>query len=49
MYIRTIKVTFKDQGLKVELNDGEVLGNTAVSSGFLEVLTKVATFYSPVD
>ena len=41
--------SFKDQGLKVELNDGEVLGNTAVSSSFLEFLTKVATFYSPVD
>ena len=41
--------SFKDQGLKVELNDGGVLGNTAVSSSFLEVLTKVATFYSPVD
>ena len=39
--------SFKDQGLKVELNDGEVLGNTAVSSRFLEVLTKEANFYSP--
>ena len=41
--------SFKDQGLKVELNDGEVWGNTAVSSSFLEVLTNVATLYSPVD
>jgi len=41
--------SFKDQGLKVELNDGEVLGNTAVSSRFLEVLTKEANFYSPTD
>ena len=41
--------SFKDQGLKVELNDGEVLGNTAVSSRFLEVLTKEANFYSPID
>ena len=41
--------SFKDQGLKVELNDGEVLGDTSVSSRFLEVLTKEANFYSPTD
>ena len=37
--------SFKEQGLKVDLNDGEVLGATAVSSNFLETLTKEATFY----
>ena len=37
--------SFKEQGLKIDLNDGEVLGATAVSSNFLETLTKEATFY----
>ena len=37
--------SFKEQGLKVDLNDGEVLGATAVSSNFLETLSKEATFY----
>ena len=41
--------SFKDQGLKVELNDGEVLGNTAVSLEFLDVLKKEVAFYSPND
>jgi len=41
--------SFKDQGLKVELNDGEVLGNTTVSLEFLDVLKKEAAFYSPND
>ena len=39
--------SFKEQGLKVDLNDGEVLGATAVSSNFIEILTKEATFYKP--
>ena len=37
--------SFREQGLKVDLNDGEVLGETAISSNFLETLTKEATFY----
>jgi hypothetical protein len=37
--------SFKEQGLKIELNDGEVSGTTAVSSKFLEILTKEGTFY----
>ena len=37
--------SFKEQGLKIDLNDGEVLGSTAISSNFLEILTKEATFY----
>ena len=37
--------SFKEQGLKIDLNDGEVLGATAVSSNFLKTLTKEATFY----
>ena len=37
--------SFKEQGLKIELNDGEVLGATAVSSNFIKTLTKEATFY----
>ena len=37
--------SFKEQGLKIELNDGEVSGKTAVSSKFLEILTKEGTFY----
>jgi len=37
--------SFKEQGLKIELNDGEVLGVTAVSSNFIKTLTKEATFY----
>ena len=37
--------SFKEQGLKIDLNDGEVLGSTAISSNFLKILTKEATFY----
>ena len=37
--------SFKEQGLKIDLNDGEVLGVNAVSSNFLETLTKEAIFY----
>ena len=37
--------SFREQGLKIDLNDGEVLGSTAISSNFLEILTKEATFY----
>ena len=37
--------SFKEQGLKIDLNDGEVLGTTAVSSNFVETLNKEATFY----
>ena len=37
--------SFKEQGLKIELNDGEVSGKTAVSSKILEILTKEGTFY----
>ena len=37
--------SFKEQGLKIELNDGEVSGTTAVSSNFLEILTKEGSFY----
>ena len=37
--------SFKEQGLKIELNDGEVSGTTAVSSKILEILTKEGTFY----
>ena len=36
--------SFKEKGLKIELNDREVLGITAVSSNFLEFLTKEAPF-----
>ena len=32
--------SFKEQGLKIDLNDGEVLGAPAVSSNFFEKLTK---------
>ena len=39
--------SMRKQGLKVELNDGEVVGNTAVSSKFIEFLKKEATFYDP--
>ncbi len=37
--------SFKEQGLKIELNDGEVSGTTAVSSKFLEILSNEGTFY----
>ncbi len=37
--------SFKEQGLKIELNDGEVSGTTAVLSNFLEILTKESTFH----
>ena len=37
--------SFKEQGLKIELNDWEVSGTTAVSSNFLEILTKEGSFY----
>ena len=39
--------SLRKQGLKVELNDGEVVGNTAVSSKVIEFLKKEATFYDP--
>ena len=39
--------SMRNQGLKVELNDGEVVGNTAVSSKYIECLRKEATFYNP--
>ena len=37
--------SFKEQGLKIDLNDGEVSGTTAVSFNFLEILTKEGSFY----
>ena len=37
--------SFKEQGLKIELNEGEVLGTAAISSKFLEILTKEGSFY----
>ena len=37
--------SFKEQGLKIELNDGEVSGTTAVSSNFFDILTKEGSFY----
>ena len=37
--------SFKEKGLKIELNDGEVSGTTPVSSNFLEILTKEGSFY----
>ena len=40
--------SFKEQGLKIDLNDGEVLGATAVSSNFLDTLTKEATFIKQI-
>mgnify|MGYP001324789340 CR=1 FL=1 len=38
--------SFKEQGLKIDLNDGEVSGATAVSSDFLKILTNIGTFYT---
>ena len=37
--------SFKEQGLKIDLNDGEISGATAVSSNFLEILKNKGTFY----
>tara|TARA_B100000212_G_C27016685_1_gene381403 strand:+ start:257 stop:490 length:234 start_codon:yes stop_codon:yes gene_type:complete len=37
--------SLKEQDLKIELNDGVVLGTTAVSSNFLKILTKKGSFY----
>ena len=37
--------SFKEQGLRIELNDGEIIGSTAISSQFLKLLKSEATFY----
>ena len=37
--------SLRNQGLKVDLNDGEIVGSTAVSSKFIEFLKKEADFY----
>ena len=37
--------SFKEQGLRIELNDGEMIGSTAVSSHFLKTLKSEAIFY----
>ena len=39
--------SLRKQGLKVELNDGEIVGATAVSSKFIDFLKIEATFYNP--
>lgn len=38
--------SMRNQELKVELNQGEVVGDTAVSSNFLKTLEKEASFYA---
>ena len=37
--------SFKEQGLRIELNDGEIIGSTAVSSHLLKTLKSEAIFY----
>ena len=39
--------SFRKQGLKVDLNDGEIVGSTAVSTEFIKTLKKNAQFYGP--
>ena len=39
--------SFKNQGLKVDLNDGEIVGSTAVSKEFVKTLENNAQFYDP--
>ena len=38
--------SMRNQDLKVELHQGEIVGATAVSTNFLKILEKEATFYS---
>ena len=37
--------SFKEQGLRLELNDSEIIGSTAISSNFLKSLKSEAIFY----
>lgn len=37
--------SLRRQELKIELNDGPIVGNTAVNSNFLNILKKEAAFY----
>tara|TARA_E500000178_G_scaffold354960_1_gene425820 strand:+ start:269 stop:607 length:339 start_codon:yes stop_codon:yes gene_type:complete len=37
--------SLRKQELKIELNDGPIVGNTAVNSNFLNILKKEAAFY----
>ena len=37
--------SLRRQELKIELNDGPIVGNTAVDSNFLNILKKEAAFY----
>ena len=40
-----IIASLRRQELKIELNDGPIVGSTAVNSNFLNVLKKEAAFY----
>ena len=37
--------SFKEQGQRLEQNDGEIIGSTAISSQFLKSLRSEAIFY----
>ena len=39
--------SFRKQGLKVDLNDGQIVGSTAVSTKFIQILQENAQFYGP--
>ena len=39
--------SFRKQGLKIDLNAGQIVGSTAVSTEFIKALKKNAQFYDP--